>query len=155
MSLSEKIDCCSDSNRILLERLSEKLGLSVEDLKSLVSTDVISATAAQRCTWIYKRSTKKYKTGDRCGSFSVGENVFCKKHSARAVSNNCYLIAGGTTTHIKYIPEVGTVEIKKFAGKEVSTSTATLIQGDFDKFSSGLTAGKYLEYMAPQASKIS
>ena len=145
MSHPEK-NCCSDSNRILFERLSEKLGLSVNELKDLAGqgSELIPTISAQRCSWIYKRSTKEYKAGDRCQKFCSEGKVFCKKHHSQAGSNSGFIIDGKTTTTNKYIPEVGIAEIKRVGGQTVTT-TVSLLQGDFEKFSSVLTSGKYLE----------
>lgn len=120
-------DCCNS----LLEEISRSLNIS--------KGEILRKIKMPQCNWVYNRSSKEHKKGERCGGSVVSEtHVFCEKHHKQANSNTNGVILGTGELSMSrevYIPELGLARCSKKRNEAI----ATLVQGDLEKFS------KYLE----------
>lgn len=109
----------------LLNKVSEHFGILPKDLLERLERD--------HCHWVYARSSKGYKKGDRCKSPVFREDyVFCENHHKQASkSTNVIVISPGDQgiTRQVYLPDVGVAECLGSKGKSV----LTLLQGDRQK----------------------
>lgn len=115
----------------------QTLLVKIAELYKTTPEEILRSLERPKCSWIYKKATKDYKTGERCQQPVMGDNyVFCQNHHAQGpAGSNCFTVGPNAHREV-YYPNVGKVQYVRSG----NTTVANLVQGDMAKFQQAIQA---------------